>query len=318
MLWYTMHHKLEVEDGTYGLLKGPNISKVRLGNHEMGTWYGTAVYFARDHKTLGFKYLNGEKQSRSKSLVNQEETWLEKLYVCDWCFKYTDVEDEFLGHHARCSHRARQPGQIRYLAADVTIRRVRGSRHKLFTQNLCLFTKMFLDNKSMFFAVDYFDFYVVYDNLTNKPMGFFSKELLSTDRNNLACILVFPPYQRRHLGTLLIAFSYELSKAERLISGPEKPLSPFGLMGYLKYWSSTVARELLYGRSSAEDEITLNALSRITGIRIDDITLTLKYMEIVKVENNKLHVDRGCLKSWARKNKLSKAPLLQKECLLVE
>ena len=45
---------------------------------------------------------------------------------------------------------------------------------------------------------------------------------MSWDDYNLACILVFPPYQRRGLGKLLISFSYELSRINSTIGSPEK------------------------------------------------------------------------------------------------
>lgn len=304
-----MGESSEIKDGTYGLIEKPNIPRLRFGNWEMNTWYGTAVYFGRDHKTLGFRY---SLQSRSKLLVNKDDIWLPKLFVCDDCFKYTDSEDELEAHCSACDHKDRQQGKIQYLDTQYTIRRVRGSRHKLWAQNLCLFTKLFLDNKSMFFAVDLFDFYVVYDNTTNKPMGFFSKERLSPDRNNLACILVFPPYQRRQLGTLLIAFSYELSKAERLISGPEKPLSPFGLVGYLQYWSNAVYKELVsFKRRSA----TLDELAKSTGIRNEDILTTLKYMGILVERGSKVYIQKQRLEQWVAKSK--KHPL-NSECLVID
>jgi histone acetyltransferase SAS2 len=309
--------RLDVEEGTYGLIENPNINRIQFGTCELKPWYGSAVYFARDHKTLGFRYLNQGNHSRSKALVNKEKVWLEKLYVCDYCFKYTEMKNEFEVHYALCDHKTQQPGKIQYKDVPHTIRRVRGSRHKLFAQDLCLFTKLFLDSKSMFFTVDFFDFYVIYDNETNKPMGFFSKELLSTDRNNLACILVFPPYQRRHLGTLLIAFSYELSKAEKVISGPEKPLSPFGLVGYLRYWSNVLCRELLYGSFKKNDTITLDQVSKATGIRIDDITITLKHMELIVNKDNKLYLQRDNLQKWASTKSINMKPLLKRECLLI-
>ena len=45
---------------------------------------------------------------------------------------------------------------------------------------------------------------------------------MSWDDYNLACILIFPPFQRMGLGKLLIAFSYELSKLDGKIGSPEK------------------------------------------------------------------------------------------------
>jgi histone acetyltransferase MYST1 len=49
--------------------------------------------------------------------------------------------------------------------------------------------------------------------------GYFSKEKDSLNSNNLACILVLPPYQRKGYGKFLISFSYELSKIEKKVGG---------------------------------------------------------------------------------------------------
>jgi hypothetical protein len=102
----------------------------------------------------------------------------------------------------------------------------------MFTQNLSLFAKLFLDTKSVFFDVTTFLYYVLYfkDPTVKKaelqPVGFFSKEKLSWDSNNLACICVFPPWQKRGFGQILMGVSYELSKWDGRLGGPEKRWSP--------------------------------------------------------------------------------------------
>jgi histone acetyltransferase HTATIP len=57
-------------------------------------------------------------------------------------------------------------------------------------------------------------------------VGFFSKEKMSWDNNNLACILVFPPWQKQGLGQILMGASYEMSRREERLGGPEKRPSP--------------------------------------------------------------------------------------------
>lgn len=312
-----MAHKLEVEDGLYGIIESPNISRIRFGEWELNTWYGSAVYFAKDKKTLGFKHSQLANASKRKSEVNKEEVWLDKMFICDSCFKYTDDEKGYEAHLLACDYQNKQLGKIMYKDEHYTIRKVRGSRHKMFTQNLCLFTKLYLDNKSVFFTVDYFEFYIVYGVTNGKPMGFFSKEILSWDKNNLACILVFPPYQRMRLGTLLISFSYELSKSQNLISGPEKPLSPFGLVGYLRYWSSILTRELLFGELSNKETVSLDEISKITGIRQDDIITTFKHMKVLVSDDGKIFITKNTLTDWAKMNKINFKPLLKKDCLLI-
>jgi len=98
----------------------------------------------------------------------------------------------------------------------------------MFTQQLSLFAKLFLDTKSVFFDTTTFLYYVLYakDNTsadpTPRPVGFFSKEKLSWDSNNLACICVFPPWQKKGYGQILMGISYELSKWDGRLGGPEK------------------------------------------------------------------------------------------------
>ena len=58
--------------------------------------------------------------------------------------------------------------------------------------------------------VDIFQFYIICDASTSyrdHPLGFFSKEKISFDDYNLACIVTFPPFQNRGLGKLLVEFS---------------------------------------------------------------------------------------------------------------
>lgn len=56
-----------------------------------------------------------------------------------------------------------------------------------------------------------FLFYIACINTTSKyeqPVAFFSKEKVSYDDYNLACIVTFPPWQKTYkLGRLLIEFS---------------------------------------------------------------------------------------------------------------
>ena len=101
-------------------------------------------------------------------------------------------------------------------------------------------------------------------------MGFFSKEVLSYDNdNNLACICVFPPFQRRHLGSLLIEFLYQLAAVtpgQLKSSGPEFPLSPYGKVTYLRFWSKRLATKI----HELQGSFTLSQLSKETGFRKED------------------------------------------------
>ena len=124
---------------------------------------------------------------------------------------------------------------------------VDGAQEKLYVQNLCLLGKLFIDHKTVFFDVAPFWAYVLTDASSqfDHVLGFFSKEKVSYDHYNLACIVVFPPYQRRGYGTLLMEYSYYLSRSDDTPGTPERPLSDLGLKGYMAYWSAQLIRTLL-------------------------------------------------------------------------
>ncbi|KAI1409224.1 acyl-CoA N-acyltransferase [Hypoxylon sp. FL1857] len=209
---------------------------------------------------------------------------------------------------------------------------VDGEKDRLFCQNLSLFAKLFLDNKSVFFDVTGFNYFLLVhtpppeststaqpppshapadpslpqastiENTTapqqpstsgSRPqvVGFFSKEKLSWDNNNLACILVFPPWQRKGLGALLMGVSYEISRREGILGGPEKPISELGRKGYKRFWAGEIARWLLSldvpSSTDAEEQeketlITIEQCSKATWIVPEDCLAVLREMNIVE------------------------------------
>lgn len=57
-------------------------------------------------------------------------------------------------------------------------------------------------------------FYIItsVQNGVETVVGFFTKEKDTTNENNLACIIVFPPYQNKGFGSLMIKFSESVLK----------------------------------------------------------------------------------------------------------
>lgn len=176
---------------------------------------------------------------------------------------------------------------------------VDGEEEGLFCQNLSLFAKLFLDNKSVFFDVVGFKYFLLVHTTARPPtedgehlppkrqvVGFFSKEKLSWDNNNLACILVFPPWQRKGLGALLMGISYEISRREGMLGGPEKPISDLGKKGYKRFWAGEVAAWLLSVDTSGEDEeevvVDVDECSKATWILPEDCLLVLREMDVVE------------------------------------
>ncbi|KAG9013238.1 hypothetical protein FRB90_006108 [Tulasnella sp. 427] len=188
-----------------------------------------------------------------------------KLWVCDRCFKYmregvswqlhivslqtiADVSqalpvkpDEFVVPYTqkKCDVR-NPPGRKVYQRGAHTIWEVDGAEQK----NLALYGKLFIDIKTIFFDCENFMFYLLTDADSQRDhvLGFFSKEKVSYDDWNLACIITFPPYQKKGYGMLLIEFSYDLSRRAGKLGTPERPLSDLGLRGYLAYWVATLVR----------------------------------------------------------------------------
>lgn len=211
-----------------------------------------------------------------------------------------------------------------------------GETEKLYCQNLSLFGKLFLEQKSVFFDTGGFQYYVltytppepaflptspgkqngvqgiVKDDigLKTEVLGFFSKENPSWDSNNLACILIFPPYQHRQLGKLLMSVSYKLSGWEwegGVIGGPEKPLSVMGRRSYLRFWSERIARFMLGESADADGRkvfdkeskrkrrknavmkqaLTVKEIGERTGMLAEDVVAALTEMGICEVGSPK-------------------------------
>ncbi|ODA75907.1 hypothetical protein RJ55_08548 [Drechmeria coniospora] len=284
---------------------------------------------------------HGGKSSSKKE--REQQPMLERLYVCPVCFKYAKELVAWRGHVRLCERDGRVPGRKIYLhpkgkrkilvandgkAAGIKRRRgdggvryveemvqdegewsiweVDGEREGLFCQNLSLFAKLFLDNKSVFFDVTGFNYFLLV--YTPPPAaadgtapsrrppqitGFFSKEKMSWDNNNLACILVFPPWQRKGLGALLMGASYEISRREGVLGGPEKPISDLGKKGYRRYWSGEIARWLLnvdldqqqqqqQQAGAREMLVDVVDVSQGTWISLEDCLAVLREMGIVQ------------------------------------
>ncbi|KAF1949301.1 hypothetical protein CC80DRAFT_497616 [Byssothecium circinans] len=257
---------------------------------------------------------------------------VERLNVCQWCFKYTKELLPFLGHLKACPrHLTHPPGGAIYEHNNLAIYELDGAEHKLYAQNLSLFAKLFLDTKSVFYDVTTFLYYLLVlnepspaiNNTQSGPegmrqgpargqvVGFFSKEKMSWDNNNLACICIFPPWQKQGLGQVLMAASYELGRKEGRMGGPEKPLSDLGRLAYTHYWSQTLARTILM--IPAKRIFTIAHLRDETYITVDDIISTLESMGVLEQKKRggaEAMVNKSKVRAWAERNKVDlKSPI---------
>lgn len=180
----------------------------------------------------------------------------------------------------------------------------------------------------MFFDVASFNYYLLVHTPTHSStpscshhqvIGFFSKEKMSWDNNNLACILVFPPWQRKGLGKILMGVSYELSKREGRLGGPEKPLSELGRKGYLRFWEARVAGAIL--GTKAKTTMSISDIAEACWMLPEDVLFTLKEMGIVgsrKRADGTAVVSKGRLREWIRTNELDLIPPISEEGFVEE
>uniref|UniRef100_A0A182IX71 histone acetyltransferase n=1 Tax=Anopheles atroparvus TaxID=41427 RepID=A0A182IX71_ANOAO len=271
---------------------------IRFGRHEIETWYS--------------------------SPFPQEYAKLKVLFICEFCLKYMKTGDELRRHQHKCSWRY-PPGSEIYRDGNLSVFEVDGNRQKLYCQSLCLLAKLFLDHKTLYFDVEPFLFYILTkrDNLGHHIVGYFSKEKSNQLRYNVSCILTMPQYQRQGYGRFLIEFSYLLSRVEQRPGTPERPLSDLGRLSYHQYWCSELLSYLYFNRYGP---LTLESISRDTGMIVGDIVTALRKLHFIKYRVEKM----GCIRAnrpiicidWrlvhehcSRMNRSAKLIKLQEMCL---
>lgn len=369
-----------------------NIDQVVLGNALFDTWYFSPYpeSIIHGHDNPASKVLmNGDLQNghTSKPIVPM----ISRLHVCPYCFKYTTAAQAYVAH-LRVHLKEAEAESDQWLPVPSTALKVYewegytvwdidGEQEKLYCQNLSLFAKLFLEQKSVFFDTSGFHYFVLTHTptaslaspkrgwrrrssaatpdlgLATQVLGFFSKENLSWDANNLACILVFPPFQHRNLGQLLMAVSYKLSGWEwedSVIGGPEKPLSVLGRRSYLRFWSERIARFFMgqtadadghevfakrtERKTAAKEEMTVREIGERTGMLAEDVVAALSEMAIgtflprkrQKIEDDKnadateehapstMTVKRSHVLAWAEYNKVNLSGPAKEEGFLGE
>ncbi|OMJ91491.1 hypothetical protein SteCoe_5984 [Stentor coeruleus] len=235
-----------------------NVDRIVLGRYEIKPWYYSPYLYKYPH--------------------------IPTLYICEFCLKYMRHGVTYKSHIKKCPY-TRPVGKLIYRdkvdipkVKTISVYEIMGSEHKLYCQNFCLLAKLFLDHKTLYYYVPPFKFYVLTEDSGkySRIVGYFSKEI-GNDEYNLACILTLPPYQQKGYGKFLIALSYELSKREKKIGTPERPLSDMGRISYKSYWTDTILQLI-----REKGNLSLKEITDETGIAPNDVMETLSSLNMVK------------------------------------
>ena len=236
-----------------------NFTKVIIGEHEVEPWYFSAYPI--------------------------ELTDNDVIYIDDFTLEFFGSQKQYERFRTKCSLR-HPPGNETYRDGYVSFFEIDGKNQRKWCRNLCLLSKLFLDHKTLYYDVDPFLFYCMTrrDEYGHRLVGYFSKEKMSQENYNVACILTLPQYQRKGYGRLLIEFSYELSKIEKKTGSPEKPLSDLGLLSYRAYWSDVLVKLLcdINGENRLNSEISVEEISALTSITVQDILHTAGVLGILR------------------------------------
>ncbi|KRY58494.1 Histone acetyltransferase KAT8 [Trichinella britovi] len=233
------------------------IAEIQLGNFRISTWYFSCY---------------------------PDEFLRPLLFICDRCMKYMKYVKTLKAHMKACYSRP-LPGRTVYRKNNLMVIEVDGNESKLYCQFASLLGKLFIDHKTVCYLIGEFMFYVLYEVVDGEQhvAGFFSKEKRSTE-NNLACIVIFPPYQRKGYGSFLIQMSYAMSKREGIIGGPERPLSDIGRRAYRTYWAWEIVK--LFAKNIGVT-MQISEIVEKTGIERHDVQDTLLEMNITYFYNGR-------------------------------
>ncbi|CRG96234.1 histone acetyltransferase, putative [Plasmodium gallinaceum] len=253
-----------------------------------------------DHEHAGIdkEYLREHEENTKLKTINQIkfgkyliDTWyfspypkeyqnIDVLYICEFCLSFYKEEKEMIRHTEKCEIR-HPPGNEIYRNDKISIFEIDGNYFRIYCENLCFLSKLFLDHKTLKHRVNLFLFYVIteYDEYGYHITGYFSKEKYS--KNNVSCILTLPQHQKKGYGKFLINFSYFLSQTEKRTGTPERPLSDLGVASYMAYWYETLLKVLVN-----YEQLSIHELSEITSIETNDIISCLEEKEILKNISN--------------------------------
>jgi histone acetyltransferase SAS3 len=115
---------------------------------------------------------------------------------------------------------------------------------------------------------------------------------------------------------MLIDFSYLLTKTEKKMGSPEKPLSDMGLVSYRGYWRLTLS-ELLRSHTGP---VSIAKISEYTGMTPDDIVSALEGLRALVrdpvTKTYALRVDHAYCNEYIEKHERKNYPKINPEALI--
>ncbi|CAG7786551.1 unnamed protein product [Allacma fusca] len=188
----------------------------------------------------------------------------ETLFICEHCMMYW-ISAEIFSHHKRKCSAWHPPGSEVYRKEGISMFEVDAAEAKTYCVNVCLLSKLFLQDKVLCFEVEPFYFYVLveHSSVGCHFVGYFSK-----------------PKEEGELN---------LSCKEGTWGTPDRPLSSFGQKAYESYWKS-VLLEYFYARKGFLTSVTVQDIRSETGIKTEDILETLIKLEFLHRDDLQLPV----------------------------
>ncbi|EGD79725.1 hypothetical protein PTSG_10709 [Salpingoeca rosetta] len=113
------------------------------------------------------------------SAYPQEYQKQKRIYVCQFCLQYFKTQEQLARHMGQSTacHPRHPPGDEVYRRGKLSLWEIDGGKKKVYCQNLCLLSKLFLESKTLWRDVQPFLFYVLteWDDTGATIVGYFSK-----------------------------------------------------------------------------------------------------------------------------------------------
>lgn len=191
------------------------------------------------------------------------------LNICSKCIAMLPTPHSLESHMARCTI----PYKPIYEEEHFKVSKIESLKKK---QLLSMVSQMFIKSKTVYFEVDRYDFFILYDR---EIIGYFSR--YKGGKHSLNCFLVFPCFQKQGWGTVLMDFS--MIPAARVtepkdnsleVSGvvydprsPEKPYTKKAILCFRKYWKYKVVGARTVAEVSRKNNLTVD--DAIIGLELN-------------------------------------------------